>query len=96
MRAVERSAKLVSCKKPKIVLQLPRGNLETVQPRIPVLYVIQEHLTKIKYLDAFLECRKHKINTNILYDLCPGQFVQDIKLFVEQLAKVFVLAHFIA
>ena len=88
VRAIERSAKIVSYKRPKIVMQLPRGNLETVYPRVPVLYVIQEHLMHKNYLQAFLECRKHKINTNIIYDLYPEQFVQDIKLFVEQLGKV--------
>lgn len=70
-------------------MQLPRGNLETVQSRIPVLYVIKECLEKGDYKNAFLECRKNRINTNLVYDLIHDKF--NPKSFLEQLGKVFFL-----
>lgn len=88
VRAIERSTKIVAFKKPKVVLQAPRGNLESIFPRLPVLYVIHEFLSKKNFLGAFLECRKNKINTNVLYDLNPGDFIGNIKLFIEQLNNV--------
>jgi len=88
VRAVERSAKIVSYKTPNLIMQLPRGNLETIVPRIPVLYVIRDHLKTKEYAKAFLECRRQRINTNLICDYVHEEFMKDSKIFIEQLAKV--------
>ena len=41
-----------------------------------------------EYGKAFLLCRQHKINLNLLYDINPGRFVEDIPLFIKQTKKV--------
>lgn len=78
----------MSYKAPKLVMQLPRGNLETIVPRIPMLYSIRNHLKAKHYISAFLECRKQRVNTNLICDYAPDEFTKDSKTFVEQLAKV--------
>jgi hypothetical protein len=91
VRAIERSAKIVSYKTPKLIMQLPRGNLETIVPRIPVLYVIRDHLKAKEYTKAFLECRRQRINTNLICDYVFEEFMKDSKIFIEQLSKVLLV-----
>lgn len=41
-----------------------------------------------KYREAFLTCRKHRIDLNILYDHDPAAFMQHLTSFVEQIDAV--------
>ena len=89
-RSVERGAKLVTVM-PSIfalVLQMPRGNLETIYPRALVLAGVRDSLNRRKYRKAFLACRNHRVDMNFLYDHAPEQFLKDIGLFVDQVKKV--------
>lgn len=38
-----------------------------------------------KYNHAFLSCRTHRIDTNILYDYNPSQFLNNVHLFINQI-----------
>lgn len=89
-RSVERGAKLVTVM-PSIsalIMQMPRGNLETIYPRALVLAGIRRSISEKKYDEAFLACRSHRVDMNILHDHNPLQFLADISIFIDQLAKV--------
>ncbi|KAK9453026.1 IKI3 family-domain-containing protein [Dipodascopsis uninucleata] len=97
-RNVERGAKLVSVipSKVAVVLQMPRGNLETIYPRLLVLEGIRRAIDNKDYLQAFKSCRAHRVNLDILYDYAPDLFMKNIKLFVESLEKVEYLDLFLS
>ncbi|MCJ1283838.1 hypothetical protein MMC26_003169 [Xylographa opegraphella] len=89
-RSVERGARLVTVM-PSIsalILQMPRGNLETIYPRALVLPVIRQHIDERKYKKAFLSCRSHRVDMNILHDHDPEKFIKNVDLFVGQVGKV--------
>lgn len=89
-RCIERGAKLVTVM-PSIcalVLQMPRGNLETIYPRALVLAGIRNSINKGKYKRAFLVCRSQRVDMNILYDHDPSAFLANVGLFTNQLNKV--------
>ncbi|KAK4455031.1 IKI3 family-domain-containing protein [Podospora aff. communis PSN243] len=85
-RSIERGGRLVTAMPTKmsIVLQMSRGNLETVCPRAMVLAGIRELVEQCKYGDAFLTCRTQRVDMNILYDHRPEQFLENVGLFLEQ------------
>lgn len=89
-RSIERGAKLVTVM-PSIfalVMQMPRGNLETIYPRALVLAGIRNNINDKKYKKAFLACRNHRVDMNILHDHTPRRFMEDVALFVDQVKKV--------
>jgi len=88
-RAVERGAKLISVMPSaySLTLQMPRGNLETVFPRALVLAGIRKSITVKDYKKAFLACRNHRVDMNILHDYAPAQFLTNVPLFIKQLKK---------
>ncbi|KAA6410390.1 MAG: elongator complex 1 [Lasallia pustulata] len=89
-RSIERGAKLVTVM-PSIfalVMQMPRGNLETIYPRALVLAGIRQNVNDKEYKKAFLACRNHRVDMNILHDHAPQRFMEDVALFVDQVKKV--------
>lgn len=70
-----------------LVLQMPRGNLETIYPRALVLAGIRDSVNKKKYRKAFLACRSQRVDMNILHDHAPAQFLSNVGLFIDQLEK---------
>ncbi|MCJ1392237.1 hypothetical protein MMC18_005104 [Xylographa bjoerkii] len=89
-RSIERGARLLTVM-PSIsalVLQMPRGNLETIYPRALVLAGIRQNIDEKKYKKAFLSCRSHRVDMNILHDHDPESFVKNVDLFVDQVGKV--------
>ncbi|GJN92512.1 hypothetical protein Rhopal_005542-T1 [Rhodotorula paludigena] len=89
-RAVERGSRIVAVvpSKTTLVLQMPRGNLETICPRPLVLQVVRSHLDSHRYRAAFLLCRRHRIDLNLLHDHDPGAFVASLHDFVSQIKDV--------
>ncbi|RCI05914.1 hypothetical protein CU098_013034 [Rhizopus stolonifer] len=89
-RRLERGSKIVMATqhKPSLVLQMPRGNLETISPRAFVLATIREDLKNLDFRSAFIACRKNRIDLNILYDDSPERFVANARTFVEQVSEV--------
>ena len=71
-----------------IVLQMPRGNLETVYPRAMVIAGVRDLIEEKNYARAFMYCRTQRVDMNILYDHRPTQFLTDMLLFLEQLKQV--------
>ncbi|OQE21086.1 hypothetical protein PENSTE_c012G01680 [Penicillium steckii] len=89
-RSIERGSKLVSVIPSifAVVLQAPRGNIETIYPRALVLAGIRTFIDQKKYRSAFLACRSQMVDMNILHDYAPQQFMESIQLFIEQVKKV--------
>lgn len=48
------------------------------------------------YRAAFLACRKHRLDLNILYDLAPERFMSSLADFVKQVPEVDYLNLFIS
>jgi elongator complex protein 1 len=71
-----------------IVLQMPRGNLETVFPRAMVVAGIRKLIDEKNYARAFSYCRTQRVDMNILYDHQPEQFLANVGLFLDQIPDV--------
>ena len=89
-RSIEQGAKLVTVMPSifAVVLQMPRGNLETIYPRALVLAGVRNSIRRRKYKTAFLACRNQRVDMNMLHDYAPAQFLGDVEIFVDQVKKV--------
>lgn len=89
-RSIERGSLLVTTmpSRTAVVLQAPRGNLETIFPRILVLTKIRKHIFDMRYDLAFALCRVHRIDLNLLHDSSSSQFFENICMIVKQLGSV--------
>ena len=97
-RAIERGGKLVAVVPSNyaVTLQMPRGNLETIYPRALVLAGIRQHIDGKDYKSAYLACRNHQVDTNILCDYKAQQFLDNIPLVISQLKKPSRIDDFLA
>ncbi|CAB4380600.1 unnamed protein product [Rhizophagus irregularis] len=98
MRKVERGSKIICAVYFDVflILQMPRGNLETVHPRALVLASVRESLNRLDYLSAYMTCRRHRIDLNILYDHEPKLFLNNVELFINQVKNVDYLNLFLS
>ncbi|KAJ7750119.1 pol II transcription elongation factor [Mycena maculata] len=89
-RRVERGSRIVVAvpSAMSLVLQMPRGNLETINPRPLVMEVVRQDLDARDYRKAFLSCRKHRIDLNALVEHDHTAFLKNLPLFVEQVHEV--------
>lgn len=89
-RSIERGARLVTVipTNMSLVLQMPRGNVETIYPRAMVVEGIRKLIDEKNYRRAFLSCRTQRVDMNILHDHRPAQFLANVGLFLDQLADV--------
>ncbi|KAI1373749.1 IkappaB kinase complex, IKAP component [Hypoxylon crocopeplum] len=89
-RSIERGARLVTAMPTNmsLVLQMPRGNLETIYPRAMVVAGIRQLIDAKDYGKAYSYCRTQRVDMNILYDHRPKQFLDNVGLFLDQLADV--------
>lgn len=71
-----------------LVLQMPRGNLETIFPRAMVVAGIRKLIEEKNYRKAFTHCRTQRVDMNILYDHAPEQFMANVALFIDQVKKI--------
>ncbi|KAI0852097.1 IkappaB kinase complex, IKAP component [Daldinia vernicosa] len=89
-RSIERGARLVTAMPTNmsIVLQMPRGNLETIYPRAMVVAGIRQLIDAKDYGKAYSYCRTQRVDMNILYDHRPQQFLANVGLFLDQVGDV--------
>ncbi|KAI0542126.1 IKI3 family-domain-containing protein [Xylaria digitata] len=89
-RSIERGAKLITAMPTNmsLVLQMPRGNLETIFPRAMVVAGIRKLIEALDYERAFAFCRTQRVDMNILYDHKPEQFLANVGLFLEQVRDI--------
>lgn len=68
-----------------VILQAPRGNLETIYPRVMVLSMIHNDLLLLNYKNAFVNCKKFKIEFDVIYDYDPITFLKNAESFINQI-----------
>ncbi|EGG24079.1 elongation protein 1 [Cavenderia fasciculata] len=97
VREVERGARVV-CAVPhdtRVILQMPRGNLEAIAPRSLTLSTIREMLDAHQYGKAFATMRRNRIDMNFIYDHNPQDFLKHIDIFIDQVPQIDFLNLFI-
>lgn len=97
-REVENGARLVTAiaGDTKVVLQMPRGNLEVIHPQPLVVAAVRRTITNKEYRASFLAMRRHRIDLNLLYDLSPEIFMENIEHFVDSVHDIEYLNLFIS
>ncbi|XP_041653539.1 elongator complex protein 1 [Cheilinus undulatus] len=90
LRRVERGSRIVTVvpHDTRVVLQMPRGNLETVHHRALLLAQLRQWLDSLRFREAFESMRKLRINLNFIYDHNPKVFLENIKTFITQLSSI--------
>ncbi|KAG0711938.1 Elongator complex protein 1 [Chionoecetes opilio] len=85
VRRVERGARIVLAvgHDTRVLLQMPRGNLEVVSPRPLAIHALARLLATRQYGAALELARRHRIDANLLYDHHPAQFLAAAKHFVR-------------
>ena len=83
-RPIERGSIIVSLVRLKVNLQLPRGNLETIEPRPFVIQSIVTFINEKHIKEAVELARVHRIDFNILFDLNLFSIEEMCKLLVSQ------------
>lgn len=77
----------------KVILQMPRGNLEIIHPRLMVLCLIEQQIIQGKFEEAVETARRHRVNTNFIFD-CLLQYKPtetnnyNVKEAISKLANV--------
>ncbi|PBK88520.1 pol II transcription elongation factor [Armillaria gallica] len=89
-RRVERGSRIVVpvSSAMGLVLQMPRGNLETINPRPLVMEVVKQDLNNQKYRKAFMACRKHRIDLSVIVQHDEKKFLDNVAAFVEDVKEV--------
>lgn len=62
---------------------MPRGNLEGINPRFMMIKEVVDDIEDMKYGKAFRLLRTHKIDINLIYDVNPEKFLENIPEFVK-------------
>ena len=86
-RLLERGALLVAAPPDdhRVIIQMPRGNLEAFHPRQLLLHRICSLLSSTRFKDAAAMMRRHRIDMNVLTDYDPAIFAQHASDIVRQL-----------
>ncbi|KAF8587053.1 IKI3-domain-containing protein [Ramaria rubella] len=89
-RRIERGARIVVAvpSAMSLVFQMPRGNLETIMPRPLVMEKVRMDVLRGDYRAAFLACRKHRVDLNVIVEMDPVAFTTNIAAFVAHLDDV--------
>ena len=74
---------------------MPRGNLESIQPRIILLKEIIQLINDKEYGKSFRILRQNKLDINLIYDTNPDQFLANIDKFVAEVKQVDYLNLFV-
>ncbi|CAL8262436.1 unnamed protein product [Lota lota] len=90
LRRVERGSKIVTVvtQDTRLILQMPRGNLETIHHRALVLAQLRKQLDFLRFREAFECMRKLRINLNFIYDHNPKVFLENVETFITQLNSI--------
>ncbi|XP_013379508.1 elongator complex protein 1 [Lingula anatina] len=85
IRRIERGSRIVTVvpDDTKLILQMPRGNLETIHPRALLLSAIRKYLDRLEFKLAIELMMKHRINMNLIYDHNPEVFLENVKKFIQ-------------
>ncbi|KAK5983142.1 hypothetical protein GCK32_001347 [Trichostrongylus colubriformis] len=79
-----------------VIMQMPRGNLETIHPRPFVIRVIKQLLDAGKFVEALKEMKKHRIDMNLIVDYKPEMFIANISKLMATVKDVELICILIA
>ncbi len=71
-----------------LVLQMPRGNLETINPRPLVMEIVKQDVDKADCAKAFAACRRYRIDLNAFVEHDKETLMGRLAEFVEQVENV--------
>ncbi|PSS15418.1 hypothetical protein PHLCEN_2v3256, partial [Hermanssonia centrifuga] len=71
-----------------LVLQMPRGNLETINSRPLVMEIVKQDVDKADCAKAFAACRRYRINLNAFVEHDKETLMGRLAEFVEQVENV--------
>jgi elongator complex protein 1 len=69
---------------PKVVLQMPRGNLEGIEPRPLIFLKARELVDSLDMLSCLLLLRRQKVDLNYLVDYNPVVFLSQVGDLVKR------------
>eukprot|EP00834_Sanchytrium_tribonematis_P000161 NODE_4_length_77007_cov_1.156642.p1 type:complete len:1068 gc:universal NODE_4_length_77007_cov_1.156642:38241-35038(-) len=81
-REVEFGASIVTMCGDKIIIHLPRGNIEIFYPRPFIILSIIDEMKRLNMFLAVELCRKHRIDFNIIFDI-KGDVQEKIENIVQ-------------
>ncbi|KAL3788425.1 hypothetical protein ACHAWO_007380 [Cyclotella atomus] len=91
-RSVERGSRLVALfpHSPSVVIQMPRGNLESISPRALALPYVMMKIKDRDYATALDIMRRQRIDTNLIVDYDPASFLEKggAETFIGQINKI--------
>jgi len=91
-RSVERGARLVAIfpAKPFAVIQMPRGNLESISPRALVLPYVMMKIQEGDFYTALDIMRRQRVDMNLIVDFDPSEFLEKggAEHFIGQIEKI--------
>ncbi|XP_014253046.1 elongator complex protein 1 isoform X2 [Cimex lectularius] len=90
LRKLERGSKIILVTGNSVVMQHPRGNLETIQPRALTILAIGSLLDKQCYNDAVHLLRKQRITFDLCVDHDPEMFLENVDKFVDQVDQQWI------
>ncbi|XP_029166752.1 putative elongator complex protein 1 isoform X2 [Nylanderia fulva] len=98
IRRVEKNSHLIAAisQDSKTILQMPRGNLECIEPRALSLHILKSYLNNCNYQTAFHIMKKQRINLNLIYDHDPKLFMDNAEKFVEEITNSGSLSLFLS
>lgn len=78
-RKIEQGARIVAVvgDRAGVVLQMPRGNLECISPRLLVLALVIGLIRRGELVSALELCRTHRLDMNLLVDYDRAAFLTD-------------------
>ncbi|KAL7546751.1 hypothetical protein ACHAWF_010084 [Thalassiosira exigua] len=91
-RNVERGARIVAIfqLKPSMIVQMPRGNIETLSPRALVLPYVMKKIQEEDFRTALDVMRRQRVDMNLIVDFDAPKFLEDggAEQFIGQIEKI--------
>lgn len=84
-RPLERGARIIAAvaDSSKVVLQMPRGNLEGIEPRWLAIRKARAMLRSDLYYDCLVFLRRQRIDLNLMHDDSPSNFFANVAKLVQ-------------
>lgn len=97
-RNIERGSKLVTALSNdcQVILQMPRGNLESIYPRPLLIHTLKGLLDKRQYHKVIELMRRHRVDMNLIHDHNPAAFFLHCEMFVQSVDNAGWIDLFIA
>lgn len=95
-RAIERGALVVAVEEGvRVFLQMPRGNLETIEPRFRIIPWLKKLISSEEYGKAIRLMRRQRVDMNLLFDHDHEAFIKNVTKFIDQVDDADLLNLFV-